>query len=412
MDIYSSGTDTLVSTPSWRDRLAERFFRLPLSRLRHCRVKLRLPSGYQFFAGKDDADTEIHWIISDWNALRRMAHSGALGFAEGYINGEWTTPDLPHLLTQLARELDRVEPRENPWAPSRLMGRLKHWRNANTKSGSKRNIEFHYDLGNAFYTRWLDPSMTYSSALFEPETLDLEAAQTRKYRHLCEQLQLKPGQHVLEVGCGWGGFAEIAARDFGCKVTGITLSNEQHAYARERMARAGLSDQVEIRIQDYRDVDERFDAIASIEMFEAVGEEHWPIYFNALTQVLKPGGRAGLQVITIREGDFERYRRNVDFIQKYIFPGGMLPPRTRLDDMAREAGLSPIHQRMFGTDYARTLSDWLTAFERAWPEIQPLGFDERFRLIWRYYLAYCEAGFATGRIDVGQFFYEKPLTEA
>jgi cyclopropane-fatty-acyl-phospholipid synthase len=236
----------------------------------------------------------------------------------------------------------------------------------------------------------------------------LASAQARKYRRLCQQLQLKPGDRVLEIGCGWGGFAEIAASEFGCHVTGLTLSKEQHDYAVDRLSRAGLSSQTDIRLQDYRDVSERFDAIASIEMFEAVGEAHWPVYFDQVQACLKPGGRAALQIITIRDDLFDSYRGSVDFIQKYVFPGGMLPTVERLEEEAGRAGLIPAGKHMFGGDYARTLAAWHQSYMAAWPRIEPLGFDRRFDRIWRYYLAYCEAGFVSGRIDVGQFEYRRP----
>jgi cyclopropane-fatty-acyl-phospholipid synthase len=213
---------------------------------------------------------------------------------------------------------------------------------------------------------------------------------------------------VLEIGCGWGGFAEIAARDYGCRVTGVTLSKEQLDYARARMTRLGLADRVELRIQDYRDIDEQFDAVVSIEMFEAVGEAHWSTYFDQLSNCLKPGGRAALQIITIREQDFEHYRGTVDYIQKYVFPGGMLPPPGALAREADRAGLEGLGAEMFGSSYAATLHDWFEAFNKAWPEIGKLGFDARFARIWRFYLAYCEAGFKSGRCDVGRFVYRKP----
>ncbi len=408
MSYQTGGTTSIPSTPSRLQRFAGDRLRAALADLTQSRLRITLPGGYRFDCGPRDAELRADWTIHKWNALLRIASSGTLGFAEGFINAEWDTSDLRTLLTALAHELDEIEAAKGSRGPSRLVARVQHWLNANTRKGSKRNIAFHYDLGNEFYARWLDPSMTYSSALFEAPGEALDAAQTRKYRRICDQLGLKPGDRVLEIGCGWGGFAEIAIRDYGCHVTGLTLSQEQHDYAITRLERAGLADKADIRLQDYRDVDETFDAIASIEMFEAVGEAHWSIYFDQLMACLKPGGRASLQVITIREDLFDQYYNSVDFIQKYVFPGGILPPPSRLESEARRAGLDPVGVHMFGKSYARTLEAWHKQYADAWPQIAPLGFDARFDRIWRFYLAYCEAGFDTGRTDVGQFTYQKP----
>jgi len=412
MDIYSDRTgDTGQPKPgSAMDRFIAKRLRQALNGLDDAHLVIYLPSGYRVSCGDPSASVFAEWRLKRWNALMRLGASGALGFAEGYVNDEWDTPDLRALLDVLAHAFDQIDLAQSRGGPSRVMGRIQHWFNANTRRGSRRNIAFHYDLGNAFYALWLDESMTYSSACFAAPDQSLKDAQAEKYRRICVAAQLKPGDHVLEIGCGWGGFAEVAARDFGCRVTGITLSTEQLAYARERIARAGLGDQVDLQIRDYRDVDEAFDAIVSIEMFEAVGQAHWPVYFDQLAHCLKPGGYAALQVITLREADFADYRGTVDFIQKYVFPGGMLPPPSALGREARRAGLEDIDAHMFGEDYAETLHRWHTDFNAAWPQIRELGFDEGFARIWRYYLAYCEAGFRSGRCDVGQFVYRKPVT--
>lgn len=393
-------------TASWLDRQAARWISKALAGASTLNLLVELPSGYRFMAARDGSTPLIEWRLNNWNVLARTIFSGPLGFAEGYLHGEWETDDLSALLTKLAGGLDQMDVGSAKTGPSRLLARLRHLRNANSRSGSRRNISFHYDLGNAFYEKWLDPSMTYSSALFENHTESLEAAQIRKYRRICEQLELKPGQHVLEIGCGWGGFAEIAARDFGCRVTGVTLSQEQLTFAQDRISRLGLSDQVDLRLQDYRDISEKFDAIASIEMFEAVGAEHWQTYFAKLKSTLKTGGRAALQVITIRERDFDSYLKSVDFIQKYVFPGGMLPTNQHLLDLGEQHGLSPVDTHLFGKDYAETLRRWCEEYTREWKSIEPMGFDLRFDRIWRFYLAYCEAGFETDRIDVGQFTFK------
>lgn len=410
MDISSSNTrpDLPAGRGSWLDRLIARRLQNALKDTKDLALRVTLPSGYKFRCGSPTVADALDWQIRSWNAIWRIISSGSLGFAEGYVNQEWDSADLQTLLTRFAVELDGIAPAHGKSGPSRILGRFQHRRNANSKSGSKRNISFHYDLGNSFYETWLDNSMTYSSALFEAYDEPLEVAQTRKYRRICEALQLKPGQRVLEIGCGWGGFAEVAIRDFGCHVTGVTLSREQLEFAQARLEGKGLSGQADLRFQDYRDVTGRFDAIASVEMFEAVGEEHWDIYFRKLEALLVPGGRSALQIITIRDRDFEGYRSNVDFIQKYVFPGGMLPTDGHLDRLADEAGLTSIGQHMFRHDYAETLRRWHRDFLAAWTRIEPLGFDDRFYRIWRYYLAYCEAGFDAGRIDVGQFTYQKP----
>ena len=410
---HSTGTaKTADSKASGLQRYAGARLRAALSGLTRSRLRVELPGGYRFSCGPRNADRRADWIIRKWNALLRIANSGALGFAEGFVQGEWETNDLRALLHALAEEFDDLHPAKSRRGPSRILARIQHWMNANTRRGSRRNIAFHYDLGNTFYERWLDPTMTYSSAIFETGDETLEAAQRRKYRRICEQLRLSPGSRVLEIGCGWGGFAETAIREFGCHVTGLTLSQEQHDYAIARLDRAGLGRKADIRLQDYRDIAERFDAIASIEMFEAVGEENWGVYFDQVAACLKPGGRASLQIITIREDQFEHYRRSVDFIQKYVFPGGVLPPPSRLAREADRTGLSTVDTLMFGASYARTLAIWHETYRAAWPDIREMGFDDRFDRIWRFYLAYCEAGFAAGRIDVGQFTYMKSLEES
>ncbi|WP_323761990.1 cyclopropane-fatty-acyl-phospholipid synthase family protein [Maricaulis sp.] len=408
MDAYNDQSATCATRPSRLQAFAARRISKALSGLTAFRLRVELPGGYAFHVGPDTAAAHADWTVRRWNALLRIAASGVLGFSEGYVNDEWQTNDLPTLLTALARELDSNASLSSKNGPSRLLARLQHWLNANTRRGSRRNIAFHYDLGNDFYRHWLDDSMTYSAALFEDEDESLADAQARKYRQICTSLELKPGDHVLEIGCGWGGFAEIAAREFGCRVTGLTLSAAQLEYAQTRMERAGIADQVDLRLQDYRDVTEKFDAVASIEMFEAVGEAHWPTYFSQLNQCLKPGGKAALQIITIRETDFANYRVSADFIQKYVFPGGMLPPVSKLSELARSAGLTEVGTTLFGSGYAQTLARWHRAYRASWPDIQASGFDAKFDRIWRFYLAYCEAGFRTGRIDVGQFVYRKP----
>jgi cyclopropane-fatty-acyl-phospholipid synthase len=348
-------------------------------------------------------------LIKDFAFIKRVLSQGDIGFAEGLMAGEWDTPDLAALLEVFSENLDLM-PRLMLGGPLWMaINRFRHkFLKKNTKSGSKKNILAHYDLGNSFYARWLDPSMTYSSAVYDGAGEDLTTAQMNKYRALAEKVQLKAGQKVLEIGCGWGGFAEFAAREYGAHVTGVTISNEQHAYATERLAKAGLSHLTDIQLMDYRDIKGQFDAVVSIEMFEAVGEQYWATYFDKVNAVLKPGGAAALQIITIDERLFDEYRSRADFIQSYVFPGGMLPTVARLQKEVERAGLVWGQAGAFGLSYADTLAQWAKNFLAEWRHIREMGFDERFRQLWRFYLAYCEAGFRTGRIDVGHFSMVKP----
>ncbi len=334
--------------------------------------------------------------------FRRLLFAGQLAFAEAYMDGDCDSPDLASLIkfaiqneTALLTKLDQQR-----WA--RALRRLGHLLRSNSRRGSRRNIARHYDLGNDFYALWLDTSMTYSSAVFERPGQPLLAAQDNKYRRMAELASIGPEDLVLEVGCGWGGFSCWAAREIGCRVTAITISKAQYDFAARRVQAEGLADKVDLRLQDYRDITGSFDRIVSIEMLEAVGEKYWPQYFAMLRDRLVPGGRAALQVITIADELFEAYRKDVDFIQCYIFPGGLLPSPSRLLEEVRQAGLDWQGGESIGPHYAHTLALWRRSFEAAWPEVYALGFDERFRRMWRYYLTLCEVGFETGRIDVLQ----------
>ncbi|WP_020178329.1 cyclopropane-fatty-acyl-phospholipid synthase family protein [Methylopila sp. M107] len=346
-------------------------------------------------------------IVNDHRFARRILRDGDIGVADGFLTGDWTSPDLPSFLELFCVNAEHTSAYLLAKPLFRALQNLRHWMRRNTKAGARRNIEAHYDLGNAFYEKWLDPSMTYSSALFSAATDDLQSAQEEKYRALARATGLRTGEHVLEIGCGWGGFAEFAAKEVGARVTGLTISPAQLDFAQKRIFEAGLADRVELKLQDYRDERGSYDRIASIEMFEAVGEKWWPAFFGQLRDRLKPGGAAGIQVITIQDRFFDSYRRETDFIQRYIFPGGMLPSPTALGDGAAAAGLKITDERIFGLDYARTLSKWRESFLGAWPTIQPLGFDERFRRLWEYYMAYCEAGFRSGNIDVRQVVFAR-----
>lgn len=379
-----------------------------LGRLKYGRLSLTFPHGSQWIINGARPGPHGEAIIHDWNALRRVLSSGDIGLADAYIAGEIDTPDLTAFLSVCSVNFDAIRHLAVGRALTQWFNTLKHRLiNKNSRAGSRRNILAHYDLGNSFYELWLDPSMTYSSALFAEPGASLEDAQLEKYRRIARQIGAAPGKHILEIGSGWGGFAQVAAKEFGAKVTSLTISKAQHVYANERMRKAGLAQQVEIRMQDYRDVDGAFDGVASIEMFEAVGEEYWPAYFGKIAEILKPDGKAALQIITIDDKLFHGYRKRADFIQHYIFPGGMLPSPGKLVEQTRQAGLTIHDAHMFARDYARTLRIWRERFDQAWDDVSKLEFDEPFRRLWRFYLSYCEAGFSTGRIDVGQFTLAK-----
>lgn len=370
--------------------------------LRAGSVLLELPDGSRhLFEGSEPGPSAVLRVVRP-RFVRRLLLGGHNGFAEAYVDGDIETDDLAALIEMGALNETAWQKVVNGHPVMRFLNRLPHILRANSKGGAKRNIAQHYDLGNAFYEQWLDPSMTYSSAVFASPDESLETAQRNKYQSIVQLADLSPDHHLLEVGCGWGGFAAFAARETGCRVTGITISEEQYDYARKRVHLEGLSEKVEIRRQDYRDVTGRFDRVASIEMFEAVGEHYWPVFFGKLRDALSPDGRIALQIITIDDGLWNSYRRSADFIQRHIFPGGLLPSRQALAATVEQAGLAWRGDRGFGLDYARTLNTWSQRFEAAWPAIAGLGFDERFRRMWHYYLAYCKVGFQIRRIDVRQ----------
>ena len=349
--------------------------------------------------------------LRSWNAIVRLITAGSVGWFRAWMEGEWASPDPVPLFDLFMRNRASLGGVARAKGFARLLNRLAHGCRRNSRAGARRNIEFHYDLGNDFYAAWLDATMSYSSALFaEPIATaePLEAAQTRKVHALLDRLALRPGQRLLEIGCGWGGLAEIAARDYGVEVVGITLSPEQKRFAEQRLAAAGVADRVRFELRDYRDVQERFDAVASVEMVEAVGERYWRDYMEAIERALKPGGRAAIQFISIADDVYERYAESADFIQTYIFPGGMLISEYRFEAAARAAGLGWGGRRGFGLHYAETLRRWLDRFDAAREDGRlPVGFDERFIQLWRYYLMYCEGGFRGGGIDVAQVTLSK-----
>jgi cyclopropane-fatty-acyl-phospholipid synthase len=369
----------------------------------HCgRVTLTMPDGTSHvFAGAEAGpETDLH-IHTD-SAVERILRDGKMGFCEAFMDGEVSSQSLPHLIELAARHDRYLDERLQTNMIRRWGLRLFHNRRHNSKTGSARNIAHHYDLGNQFYQAWLDPTMTYSSAVFEDGQDDLSEAQINKYRHLAHLADIQPGDRVLEIGCGWGGFAKYASSEIGAHVTGITISKEQFAYASNVLAEAGLSEKVQLRLMDYRDLDGQFDKIVSIEMFEAVGKSYWPVYFHTLSKSLKAGGRAVVQSITIDHGAFESYCRTPDFIQRYIFPGGMLPSMPMLEKPVAEAGLQLVAANGYASHYARTLDHWRKRFNHSWPRLANAQFDQRFKRMWDLYLAYCEGGFRAGLIDVKQ----------
>ncbi len=371
-----------------------------LRRLEHGALRLTCPDGSVLSFGDGSAPVEL--TLNNWHPCSAALKSGDIGFAESFIAGDWQTDDLTALLQLLARNRAALDDAIYGSWWGGLLYRVRHLFNRNSKSGSRRNIHAHYDIGNAFYRLWLDPSMTYSSALFAEPTMTLQQAQHAKYARILEQLKLGDGQRVLEIGCGWGGFAELATRQ-GMQLTGLTLSTEQLEFARQRLQDAGLAQRADLRLQDYRDADGEFDGIASIEMFEAVGEQYWDSYFECVARRLKRGGRACIQTITIADELFARYRKGSDFIQQYIFPGGMLPSPEVFRAHAQRHGLDVADEHAFGLDYARTLAEWHQRFNAVLPEVRAQGFDDRFIHTWQFYLSYCEAGFRERNIDLYQF---------
>ena len=379
-----------------------------LSNLEHGRLSLSLPDGKTHVFGSSDANG-IHAAVSikRWRALRLFATGGDQGLARAYIDGDWTSPDLTALFDLALANENNTMVWYNGNVVARVISRIRHLMRGNSRRGSRRNIAYHYDLGNAFYETWLDPSMTYSSAYYTDASMTLEQAQHAKYDRIMEMGEIGEGHKVLEIGCGWAGFACHAA-ERGAHVHGITVSNEQLKYGQERADRLECETRPDLTFTDYRDVRGSYDRIVSIEMLEAVGEKYWPVYFSVLRDRLKAGGIAMIQVITIEDHRFDAYRRGTDFIQRYIFPGGMLLSPGAMQRLSEQAGLVVDEVDYFRLSYARTLGLWNTRFQKAWPELSTMGFDLPFKRMWEYYLGYCEAGFKAGNIDVGLFRIRKP----
>ncbi len=372
-------------------------------------LDFRLPDGRIFRARAKAPGPVAEITVHDPEVFARLIREGDLGFSDAYIEGGWTSPDLQTFMDLIQSDNEDVYNGFPGMSFVRAYERLRHWLNANTKKQAKKNISHHYDLGNDFYSEWLDDTMTYSSAIFQTGQESLEKAQTAKYTSMVDGMGVKPGDHVLEIGCGWGGFAEYAAKERGLRVTGLTISQEQLKFAQERMKRLGIDDRVDLKLQDYRDEKGQYDGVASIEMFEAVGEKYWPTYFNTVHNRLKPGALATLQIITIEDNRFEMYRKSVDFIQKYIFPGGMLPSPAVLHQEVRKAGLQVKGSIEFGESYSQTLRRWHDVFNDRWDAIKGMGFDDSFQRMWNFYLCSCAAAFHSGNCDVTQITIKRPV---
>ncbi|MDW5441060.1 cyclopropane-fatty-acyl-phospholipid synthase family protein [Polaromonas sp. SM01] len=405
-----SSTLPLLALPGGAPAAARTVLKL-LTRLKHGTLHVQLPDGSLRHFGSGEAPV-ASLRLHNWQACSAALKSGDIGFAESYIAGDWTTHNLSELLGVLIRNRQEVEDVVYGTWLGRLAYRVKHLLNRNTKTKSQKNIHAHYDLGNAFYALWLDGTMNYSSAIFATPETSMQDAQDAKVRRALRLSGVKAGDRVLEIGCGWGALAEMAATEFKASVVGVTLSTEQLAWAQQRLANLGAADKADLRLQDYRDigkttVEEPFDALCSIEMVEAVGREYWPDYFQTVARLLKPGGRACIQSIVIADELFERYITSTDFIQQYIFPGGCLPCPKEFRAQANAAGLEVVDEFSFGQDYARTLKLWRDQFMAQESRVLQLGFDKRFVRIWEFYLAYCEAAFTQANTDVVQYTLRK-----
>ncbi|WP_298291943.1 cyclopropane-fatty-acyl-phospholipid synthase family protein [uncultured Litoreibacter sp.] len=401
---------TVLTTAEGQDNLPRYFAQAfaTAQKMQRGRLDIKLEDGRVFRTEGDKPGPVAEFTVHNNDLFARIIREGDLGFCDAYLDGWWSTPDLQAFMDLVHADNEDVYDGYAGMALVRAYEKLRFWMQSNSKSQAKKNISYHYDLGNDFYALWLDDTMTYSSALFKDGQESLEKAQEHKYASMVDQMGAQPGDHVLEIGCGWGGFAEYAAKERGIKVTGLTISQEQHDYAVARMERLGLSDMVEIKMQDYRDETGLYDGIASIEMFEAVGEKYWPTYFDAVRDRLKPGKNATLQIITVADSRWDVYKRGVDFIQKYIFPGGMLPSPSALKAQIARAGLDLKGSIEFGQSYSDTLRRWHETFNDRWDDVAKQGFDARFQRMWNFYLTSCAATFWSGNCDVTQITMTRP----
>jgi cyclopropane-fatty-acyl-phospholipid synthase len=405
VDDSNTGATPWTSLVSW---LVERVGVSLLGKPRHGALTVIFPNGRTRTVGSPSTGEHAVLRLNNFKVLSEAMQRGTVGFAAAYMRGDIESDDLTALFRFFLQNRDMFE-QANPGFFRRAAGDLHyHLSRRNTLEGSRKNIAEHYDLGNDFYGQWLDPSMTYSSAVFTSGDQSLEEAQLVKYRRVADMAGVTEGSSVLEIGCGWGGFAETVARHYKANLRGITLSAEQLKYGQERLAKQGLDNFATLVFEDYRHTEGQFDHIGSIEMIEAVGEDNWPSYFQTVHDRLKPGGTAAIQAITINEADFDGYRSGPDFIQRYIFPGGMLLTKTVMKEFGDKYNLVLENVETFRLSYAKTLKLWRERFLERWPMIAPLGYDEEFKRKWVYYLSYCEAGFTEGSIDVGIYQYRKP----
>ncbi|MFC4671789.1 class I SAM-dependent methyltransferase [Seohaeicola nanhaiensis] len=401
----------MILTETKRQANLPRYFGPAFERLKKIengRLDVRLPDGRVFRAEGSNPGPVAELVVQHPDIFARLVREGDLGFCDAYLEEWWSTPDLQAFMDLVHQGNDEIYDGFPGMGLLRAYERLRFWLKRNHRAQAQKNIAYHYDLGNDFYRLWLDETMTYSSALFQTGQESTEKAQIAKYASLIDQMGAKPGDHVLEIGCGWGGFAEYAAKERGLRVTGLTISKEQFNYASQRIANAGLSGMVDFKLQDYRDERGTYDGIASIEMFEAVGQKYWPVYFDTVRERLKPGGNATLQIITVADRRWEAYRKGVDFIQKHIFPGGMLPSPMALRRQIEQAGLGIVRSVEFGKSYDITLRRWHETFNSRWDQIAEMGFDNRFRRMWNFYLTSCAAAFDSATVDVTQITVSRP----
>ena len=398
-----------TSTEGQRD--LPRYFALAFHQLKKIKkgaLDITLPDGRIFRVKAENEGPKARVDVLNYDVFSRLARDGDMGFSDAYLDGWWTSPYLQAFMDLVFANNEEMGHGFPGGFILQYYERFFHWLRGNSKGQARRNISYHYDLGNDFYSKWLDETMTYSSALFKTKQEDMAEAQTQKYELLCDEMGMSDGDHLLEIGCGWGGFAEYAAGTRGAQMTCLTISQEQHDFTKERMFNAGLAEKVEVIMRDYRDEKGMYDGVASIEMFEAVGEKYWPTYFNAVYDRLKPGANASLQIITISNELFPKYRKAVDFIQKHIFPGGMLPSPNALREQVEQAGMTYLKSVEFGESYSITLRRWFDAFNEAWPEITNDSFDQRFKNMWDFYLTSCASGFHYGTTDVTQMTIQRP----
>ncbi len=389
------------------DKTLENVLNNFLSKIKYGNLKVKFPSGViKNFSGLNEG-LSASITIHDYNFLQYVFKRGSVGFAEAYMKGFYSTPNLTNLLMLSHKNEEFFLNNINSNLFYLTLSKIKHFLNNNSKAQSKKNIKYHYDLGNKFYEKWLDKSMTYSSAIFDNQNTSLSEAQLNKYKKIADSLSLNENSKTLEIGCGWGGFSSYAAKKYKCNIDAITISKEQYDYTSNKIQKEGLAEKVAVLFKDYREINNKYSNIASIEMFEAVGKKYWSSYFDIIQNSLSENGKAALQIITINEKRAEGYQSRPDFIQQYIFPGGMLPTKKQLETSAKEVGLKCLEMLSFGKSYAKTLNIWNSQFQESWNEVARYGFDDNFKKMWEYYFSYCETGFLSGSTDVSHFLLKK-----